>query len=39
MVARQISKRGGTLRLELIEDRVLISGPACFYMEGTVRVK
>ena len=38
MVARQISKRGGTLRIELKGDRVLISGPACFYMEGMVRV-
>lgn len=38
MVARQISKRGGTLRLEMTGDRVLISGPAAFYMEGSVRV-
>ena len=38
LLARQISKRGGTLRLEVTGERVLISGPACFYMEGTVRI-
>ena len=38
MVARQISKRGGTLRLAIEGERVLISGPATFYMEGTVHV-
>jgi len=34
--ARQVSARGGVLRCELHADRVLISGQACFYMEGSV---
>jgi len=34
--ARQVSARGGVLRCELSADRVLISGQACFYMEGSV---
>ena len=34
LVARQISQRGGTLRLTVEDDRVLISGPAALYMEG-----
>uniref|UniRef100_A0A7S3APR9 PhzF family phenazine biosynthesis protein n=1 Tax=Haptolina ericina TaxID=156174 RepID=A0A7S3APR9_9EUKA len=36
MVARQASQRGGTLRLTMDGNRVLISGPAAFYMEGQV---
>eukprot|EP00966_Prymnesium_polylepis_P206203 4778006-Prymnesium_polylepis.1 len=42
LVARQISKRGGTLRLTMEAEgdtgggRVLISGPAAFYMEGVL---
>ena len=36
MIARQISQRGGTLRLELVDGRVHISGPAAFYMEGRI---
>jgi predicted PhzF superfamily epimerase YddE/YHI9 len=40
MVARQVSKRGGELLLEMVttpegHQRVKISGPATFYMEGT----
>ena len=43
MVARQVSKRGGELLLEMIttpdgQPRVNISGPATFYMEGTAYI-
>lgn len=34
--ARQLSKRGGQLKLKLSGDRVLISGTAVLYLEGTV---
>ena len=34
--ARQISRRGGRLKLKLAGDRVLISGTAVLYLEGTV---
>lgn len=36
--ARQVSRRGGTLRCELIGDRVAIAGQAVLYMEGTVHL-
>ena len=32
--ARQVSKRGGDVYCELVDDRVLISGHACLYSEG-----
>ncbi len=35
MLAHQISKRGGVLRCELKGDRVLMSGQAVTYMQGT----
>jgi PhzF family phenazine biosynthesis protein len=34
--ARQLSVRGGQLKLKLTGDRVLISGTAVLYLEGTV---
>ena len=34
--ARQLSARGGQLKLRLARDRVLISGTAVLYLEGTV---
>ena len=34
--ARQISARGGELACELKDDRVLMSGTAVTYMQGTV---
>ena len=36
--ARQLSKRGGQLKLKLSGDRVLISGTAVLYLEGTVHL-
>lgn len=36
--ARQVSKRGGELLCELRGDRVLISGKAVKYLEGTVEI-
>ena len=38
LTARQLSQRTGELVCELKEDRVLISGKAVLYMEGTIRV-
>ena len=37
--AKQISSRGGKLLCELQGDRVLISGSAIKYMEGTITIK
>lgn len=37
--AKQISPRGGKLTCELKGDRVLISGSAIKYMEGTIEIK
>ncbi len=37
LAARQISTRGGDLRVELKEDRVLISGEAVTVVEGKIR--
>ena len=38
LAARQLSNRGGLLRCELIDNRVLISGQAIMYLEGTLHV-
>ena len=37
--ARQVSVRGGNVYCEMLGDRVLISGSAVKYMEGTIEVK
>ena len=34
MTARQLSKRGGELTVELLGDRVLMGGKCVFYMKG-----
>jgi len=36
MIAKQLSKRGGTLYCELLGDRVKISGKAILYMTGNI---
>ncbi len=36
--AAQLSKRGGRLQCELVGKRVLISGSAVKYLEGTVEI-
>jgi predicted PhzF superfamily epimerase YddE/YHI9 len=36
LTARQISRRGGELRCELAGDRILISGQAVLYLEGSI---
>ncbi len=36
--ARQVSRRGGELRCDLRRDRVVISGQAVKYLEGTIEV-
>jgi predicted PhzF superfamily epimerase YddE/YHI9 len=38
LVARQLSRRGGTLGCRLAGDRVFISGKAILYLEGTIWV-
>jgi PhzF family phenazine biosynthesis protein len=38
MIARQLSKRGGTLYCENIGDRVLIAGKATLYLKGKIVV-
>lgn len=38
LVARQISSRGGFLRCALVGDRVLMSGQAVDYLQGTISV-
>ncbi len=38
LVAKQVSKRGGDLKCELMEDRVRISGSAKLYMIGEIYV-
>jgi len=38
MVAKQLSKRGGTLKCTLLGDRVLISGKAVPYLSGEIIV-
>ena len=37
LIARQVSARGGYLKCELRGDRVLISGQAVKYMQGTIQ--
>lgn len=37
--ARQVSRRGGTLRCELKGDRVAIAGQAALYMQGFVHLR
>ncbi|MEO9523716.1 MULTISPECIES: PhzF family phenazine biosynthesis protein [Marinobacter] len=36
--ARQVSKRGGVLRCELLGDRVAIAGQSAFFMEGSIQL-
>jgi hypothetical protein len=36
MVARQLSRRGGMLHCELVDERVLISGQVIPYLSGTI---
>ena len=38
MIAKQLSKRGGTLYCELCGDRVKISGRAALYMMGNINI-
>ena len=38
LTARQISARGGSLVCERIGDRVRLSGPCAFYMEGRIEL-
>lgn len=38
MIAKQISQRGGEVFCELADNRVLISGAAVKYMQGTIEV-
>ncbi len=38
LVARQLSTRGGLLRCELVDNRVLISGQAVMYLEGVLHL-
>jgi len=38
LTARQLSKRGGTVRCEVRGDRVRLSGRAVLYLEGVIRV-
>lgn len=37
LTARQVSLRGGEMRCELRDDRVLLTGRAVCYLEGTIR--
>jgi len=38
LLARQVSKRGGFLKVELKGDRVMIAGQAALYMRGRIAV-
>ncbi|WP_099468653.1 PhzF family phenazine biosynthesis protein [Konateibacter massiliensis] len=38
MVAKQLSKRGGTLYCEYQNDRVIIAGKATLYLQGNIRI-
>jgi len=38
MAARQISRRGGELAVELRDDRVLLTGRVAPYLQGRIRV-
>lgn len=39
MVAKQLSKRGGTLYCEYKNDRVIIAGRAALYLQGDIRTQ
>lgn len=39
MVAKQLSKRGGTLYCEYQDDRVIIAGKAILYLQGDIRTQ
>lgn len=39
MIAKQLSKRGGTLYCENINDRVIIAGRAVLYLQGDIRTE
>lgn len=36
LIAKQVSNRGGVVLCELVDDRVLISGKAVLYMQGSI---
>lgn len=38
LIAKQLSNRGGEVRCEIQGDRVLLSGKAVLYMQGTINV-
>lgn len=38
LLARQVSRRGGELRCTVAGARVLLSGQACLYLEGWIRI-
>lgn len=38
LVGRQISRRGGTVRCEVVGDRVLLSGQCALYLEGRIHL-
>lgn len=38
LLARQISRRGGTLHCEFLGERVAIAGRAVLYLEGTIEI-
>ncbi|MEH0154922.1 PhzF family phenazine biosynthesis protein [Limibacter armeniacum] len=38
LTAKQLSQRGGDLKCQVVQDRVLISGKACKYMEGSISI-
>ena len=38
MVARQLSRRGGTVHCKLKGERVVMGGTAVFYMEGQITI-
>jgi PhzF family phenazine biosynthesis protein len=38
LIARQVSPRGGELRCSVAGSRVLLSGQACLYLEGWIRI-
>jgi predicted PhzF superfamily epimerase YddE/YHI9 len=37
-LAKQVSKRGGEVRCEMVGDRVLLKGNAVKYLEGTISI-
>lgn len=39
LIAKQISKRGGDIMCELLNDRVEISGQACLYMVAEINIQ